>query len=212
MNKLMAVCFFALLFTFMQQSNAEAVYKSGTHNGYFYSYWTNDIGSVSYSMGAKGNYSVKWSNVGNFTCGKGWNPGSARTVNYNVGSYSNSGGGTVGIYGWTTSPLVEYYINEMWGKSKPTGTSVGTVTADGATYTIYKHQQVNQPSIQGTKTFWQYFSTRNSQNSIGKSHTITTGTHFNAWKNKGLKLGTYNYMIMLTEGWGGSGNSNVTVW
>ena len=121
-------------------------------------------------------------------------------VGCNVGSYSNSGGGTVGIYGWTTSPLVQHYINEMWGKSKSTGTYVDTVNSDGTTYTIFKHQQVNQPSIQGTKTFWQYFSPRNSQNSKGANRTITIGNHFIARKNKGLKPGTHNYMIMLTEG------------
>lgn len=212
MKKMSAVCLFALLFAVLYSSQALAVYKSGTHNGYFYSYWFDGKGSVSYSLGSKGNYSVRWSNVGNFTLGKGWNPGSARTVGYNVGAYSNSGGGTLGLYGWTTSPLIEYYVNEMWGTHKPTGTYVGTLTSDGGTYTIYKSQRVNAPSIQGTKTFWQYYSTRNSQNSKGANHTITSGNHFNAWKNKGLKLGTHNYMILLTEGWGGSGSANVTVW
>lgn len=206
----MAVSLLALLFAVMQQSDAPAIYKSGASNGYFYSYWDNGIGSVTFNIG--GNNGVKWSHVGNFTCGKGWNPGSARTVGHNVASYSNSGGGTAGICGWTTSPLVGCYINEMWGTSKPTEAYVGAVISNGTTYAIYKHHQVNQPSIQGTKTFWQYFSARNSRNSKGANHTIPTGNHFIAWKNKGLKPGKHNYMILLTEGWGGSGNSHVTVW
>lgn len=188
--------------------------QTGTNNGYYYSFWrSTTAGSVSMTLGSGGNYSVSWSNFpGDFTCGKGWNPGGYRTVGYNCGAYSNSGGGSLAVYGWTTSPLVEYYINEMWGGSAPTGTYVGTVSSDGATYNIYKHQQVNQPSIQGTATFWQYIDTRQAKNTTGQNHTVNTGNHFNAWKSRGLNLGTFNYMILLTEGWNGSGYVNATVW
>jgi hypothetical protein len=73
-------------------------------------------------------------------------------------------------------------------------------------------QRVNAPSIQGTATFYQFWSVRTSKKSTGSNATITFQNHVNAWANEGWSLGTHNYQIMATEGYQSSGSSNVTVW
>lgn len=52
--------------------------STGTNNGFYYSFWTNGGGTVDYTNDAAGEYSVTWENCGDFTSGKGWNPGSAQ--------------------------------------------------------------------------------------------------------------------------------------
>src|SRR5580704_3965531 len=185
--------------------------QTGTINGYYYQMWSNGQGSACVNVGSGGNqYSTNWSGIGDFVAGVGWQPGSNQTVNFS-GSMSASGGTSLAsLYGWSTGPLVEYYVMEDYVGSPPTaGTFMGTVTSDGGTYNIYEHQQVNQPSIQGTTTFEQYLAIRTSPVSSG---TITTSNFINAWASHGMNLGTLNYQILATESFGGgSGSSNVTV-
>jgi hypothetical protein len=196
-------------------------YQSGTHDGYFWSLWKSDglSGSVNYSNGSDGNYSVSWNCNGNFTCGKGWSSGSKnRVVSYNCGQYSHSGGGgSFAYYGWTRNPLMEYYVNEKWPSShRPAnGSSLRTVSSDGGTYNVYTAWRSNAPSIDGTQSFRQIFSTRTSQSSTGENHTITFANHANAWSAAGYGLGSDMNVaaILLTEAWGqSSGSVNATVW
>lgn len=184
---------------------------TGTNSGFYYALYSSG-GSATMTFPAAsqypGNFQVSWSNVNDVVGGKGWNPGSSRTVNYNVG-YA-TGYNNVSVYGWFTNPLVEYYVCEFG--SVATGTSKGSVSSDGHTYNTYEHQQVNQPSIQGTATFEQYLDNWGGS-STGSNHSVTMANHYNHWKSVGLPLGTFNELIFMGEAYGGkSGGINATVW
>jgi endo-1,4-beta-xylanase len=207
---------FVLLFSVTQQSNAQTVCsnQTGTNNGFFYSFWK-DTGSACMTMGSGGNYDVNWNlGSGNMVVGKGWSTGSSsRSVGYNAGIWQPNGNAYLALYGWTRNPLIEYYVVDSWGTFRPPGgTPIGSVTTDGGTYDIYRAQRVNAPSIDGTRTFFQYWSVRRTKRPTGSNQTITFANHVNAWRNVGLNLGSHVYQIMATEGFQSSGRSNLTVW
>jgi hypothetical protein len=172
--------------------------STGNQGGYWYTFWTDGGGSVSMTLGSGGQFSVNWSNCGNFVCGKGWSTGSeSRTITWSA----NAGGAQyVGLYGWMQNPLVEYYI------PRSGGTNRGTYQADGTTYTLYTNTRVNMPSIEGTRTFEQYFC------GGGGGGSVNFGQHCAGWRSLGMGVGSQNYQVVAIEGWGGSsGSASATV-
>lgn len=200
---------------------------TGTNNNFFYTFWK-DGGSVTMTLPSQpllsgeqaGNYGVSWASGGyNFVGGKGWSTGtSTRTINYSCKTWSTgSSNAYLTVYGWTTNPLVEYYIVDSWGSWRPPGgTSAGQVTSDGGTYDLYRTRRYSAPNITGTnRDFDQYWSVRTSKRSAPTGNVkVTFANHKNAWAAKGWSLGAHNYQVLATEVFNpsSSGSSNCTVW
>jgi hypothetical protein len=115
----------------------------------------------------------------------------------------------IGVYGWSRDPLVEYYIVDNWLSSSRPGDWVGNkkhgvYLIDGAYYTVYENTRTG-PSIDGDRTFKQYFSIRDNAKSCG---TIDITAHFNQWEKLGMRLGKLHEAKILGEaGSTGSGAS-----
>lgn len=181
---------------------------TGTVGSNFHSFYLSSGSACLDDSGSS--YTSTWSDAGDFVGGIGWSTGSAQNVSYSA-SFNPSGDAYLSLYGWTTSPLVEYYITDDWSGYNPSSgaTYKGSVSADGGTYDLYEDTRTNEPSIEGTATFNQYWAVRTSGVT---SDTIDTSTIFNAWASHGMSLGSFNYQILATEGFnGGSGSSSVTL-
>lgn len=191
------------------------------HNGFYHSYWKDSPGTVTIRNLEGGRYTSSWQGVNNWVGGKGWNPGGPKVVSYkgtfNQNIANASTNSYLALYGWTRNPLVEYYIMESYGNYNPAGCTdgrqdLGTFTSDGVTYRVNTCRRVQQPSIEGTATFMQVFSVRQPKHAYGAvSGTITTKNHFDYWQSKGLQMGSHDYMVMATEGYQSTGNSDITV-
>ncbi|KAF9072529.1 endo-1,4-xylanase [Rhodocollybia butyracea] len=186
----------------------------GTFDGFFYSYFVTSGFDTTFTNIAGGQYEIQWDGSGDFVVGQGQNPGSTDAVITFSSDFEPNADSEVilSVYGWSENPLVEYYINEFNNDGlfdiTFEATQKGSVTSDGSDYNIFIHEQVNQPSIEGTATFNQYLSIRESGRTSG---TVTVANHVAAWASLGMDLGTLNYQIVAVESLSGSGQATVTV-
>lgn len=106
--------------------------------------------------------------------------------------------------------MIEYYVVENFGTYDPSSAAQqkGSVTVDGSTYRILQTQRNNQPSIEGTSTFQQYWSVRNNKRTGG---SVNMKAHFDAWAKLGMRLGSHDYQVVATEGYFSSGSATITV-
>ena len=182
--------------------------KTGKQGDYYYEYWK-DNGSGTMTLGDGCNFSCQWGQVGNILFRKGVRPGSRNEVVTYAADYKPQGNSYLSIYGWFKNPLVEYYIIESWGTWKPPGgSSKGTFETDSGTYDIYQNSRTG-PSIEGNKTFQQYWSVRKTKRTGG---VITCRNHFDAWEKKGMTIGSFYEVSFNVEAYQSSGgNADVNV-
>ncbi len=200
--------FFAFVFLVEFNLTGQTICNNdiGEQGGFIYEYWK-DNGSGCMELGSGGTFSVDWNNINNLLARKGLRPGvTNQTVTYGV-NYQPNGNSYLCVYGWTTGPLVEYYIVDSWGSWRPPGSGyMGQVNSDGGTYDIYLTERIQQPSIEGTATFYQFWSVRTSKRTAG---TITVENHFNAWASLGMNMGDLFEVSLCIEGYQSSGYADV---
>lgn len=187
----------------------------GQYGDFDYELWR-DKGEALMILNEDGTFECSWdkTKTGNilFRTGKKLNSSKTHdqigTFSLTYGcDYKPDGNSYLCVYGWSVSPLIEFYVVDAWGSWRPPGgTSLGQVEIDGGTYDIYEATRVQMPSIQGTKTFQQYFSVRTEKRTEG---TISITEHFKAWKALGLDLGKMYEVSFCVEGYMSSGAANV---
>ena len=203
---------FALIAQSLEQTYSNS--KIGTtNNGLSFELWK-DSGTTSMTLLGGGLFKCSWSNINNalfrigkkWDCSKTWDQLGTIKVRFEV-DYKPQGNSYLCVYGWSRDPLVEYYVVESWGNWRPPGgTSRGVIYSDGGDYDLYVTDRINQPSIDGTRTFKQFWSVRKEKRTQG---TIQLTKHFKYWKSKGMNLGKMYEASLTIEGYQSSGSATV---
>jgi len=209
------VFFFSLLFATGVQAQTITNNQSGFHDGYYYEY-NKDVGNGTMLLKSGGSFYCSWNNVFNISFRKGFKYDGNKThleLGYITMDYScyfqPVGNSFLGVYGWTTNPLVEFYIIESWGTWKPPGDiePKGTITVDGGTYDVFVTNRTGVVSINGDPNFRQYWSVRQEKRTSG---TISITEHFNAWESMDMNLGAINEITLAVRGYQSNGQADVT--
>ncbi|MDR3013651.1 MAG: glycoside hydrolase family 11 protein [Chitinispirillales bacterium] len=179
----------------------------------FYASWANSGNQTANYLARTGYFwgnGQTYENYGNIYCDFSFN----RTGTGGAWSY-------FGIYGWSRNPgaanpndrLIEFYVVEDWFNDGQLThwtvcpgqncTSQGTITVDGGTYHIYTNYQINEPSIDGPRTFLQIFSVRQGKRQCG---TVSVTEHFEEWERQlDITLGNLYEVKFKVEVGGGTG-------
>ena len=83
---------------------------------------------------------------------------------------------------------------------------MGVITVDGSQYDVYVTTRTDQPSIDGTQTFQQFWSVRKGKRT---EDTVSLTEHFRAWEALGLELGKLYEVALTVEGYQSSGVAEI---
>jgi endo-1,4-beta-xylanase len=199
--------------------------KGNAGHGYAFELWASGSGSGCMTVyGVDAAFGATWDGVEDFLARAGLDFDQTKThtqIGNILADFAETKAGDdgflyVGIYGWTLSPLREYYILDDWGTTKPGGTAsdgtprtfAGTITVDGDDYDVWTKTRVNKPNITGQdQTFDQYFSIRKTARQCGR---ISISQHFTQWEALGLPLGNLYEAKLLVEAQDNSGSIEFT--
>jgi endo-1,4-beta-xylanase len=195
---------------------------SGTAGGLAWTIWSNGTGGSITTYNAPA-FSATWNNSGDFLARLGLQWNSTRTYDqYGTitaqFAYTRTGtcGGYsyIGIYGWSVSPCVEFYIVDDSCNTMPVNpgstTNKGTANIDGGTYNLYTRNTTGTGGSKcpGVSSWMQFYSVRRTARTCGQ---ISVTEHFNAWAAADMVLGRMDQAQVFIEVGGGSGSAQFTV-
>jgi hypothetical protein len=122
----------------------------------------------------------------------------------------------IGMYGWTTSPCVEWYVvDDSYNMNMPINpgntTNEGDIEVDGGTYVVYTRPTTGSGGTRcsGETNWIQYYSVRRSARACG---VISLSEHFRQWESLGMDMGGELLEAkILVEVGGGVGNVELPI-
>jgi endo-1,4-beta-xylanase len=203
---------------------AASTARTGTLNGYFFSIDADGTtAGFNLTSASAGKFDMTWSGIKQVVGGLGWRNTLRRTVNYNIGILTGADVKFAGVYGWTQSPLTEYYVCERGPGAifnpQPAGNNY---SVNNHTYVMTKARRLNADSVNGKADFWQVQG-RWGGAAIGTNYAVDMNAHINNFRGAlgadfGLGLvDSRNYMVFGCEGYNyttgsQSGRMNATIW
>ena len=203
--------------------------KGNAGPGYAYEIWSSEPRSGCMTVsGVDANFSATWTDATDFLARAGLRfdqtktPAQLGTISGDFTeamTESPTAGKSSKIYfaayGWTISPLVEYYIIEDYGPFVPgpvatdgsSRTQMGTIEVDDGTYDVWHLAVKDKPAITGNdKDFDQYYIVRRSRRPCGH---VSVSEQFSKWAALGVQLGKLEETMFLLEAQDNSGTVEV---
>ena len=191
-------------------------YRTGRAGEQSWELWSNNYnGSACITYYDEPAFSAQWNNNNDFLARVGieWGGTPISQLGEVTAEFmytkSGSGGGFsyIGVYGWATSPCVEYYIiDDSYGGMPFSPWNMqqrGSATIDGEVYNFYSGQFGGTGGSRCTTPFQQYWSIRQSARECG---VMSITRHFEEWNNAGMSMDNILEAKILVETGGGQGS------
>jgi len=122
------------------------------------------------------------------------------------------------VHGWTTNPLIEYFIvesnNGAEGHPYSAAFTKGSASCNGGTYEVRNGTRWDirvDGVLLPVPQFWS-IRTRSVYPSLSLNGTVNTTCHFDAWKKYGMQIGTdFDYQVLSVDSVLSRGFANLTV-
>jgi len=191
-------------------------YRTGRAGDLSWELWSNSYsGSACITYYDVPAFSAQWNNNGDYLARLGieWGGKSISQLGEITAEFTytktGSGGGYsyIGVYGWATSPCVEYYIIEDSFNGMPFNPwnmqQKGSATIDGEVYKFFAGSSGGTGGSRCGTPFQQYWSVRQKGRQCG---VMTITKHFEEWKNVGMNMDDILEAKILVETGGGQGS------